>query len=265
MADELEGTVPESGDTGDTGDIQPDPVEAEARAKGWKPKEEYAGDVEEFQSAKRFLKNKELYDRVKKVDHLEKRLREADSTLNKVLSHQQVIIQGAVEQAISNLKAQRKDAITEGDADRVEALDTEIERQRAIQVSAPRADGLHPDVKAWLGEPENKWFHDDEELRDFAVFKNERYLKEHPGEFAASLEFVDKEVKKAFPDKFANPRRKEPPAVEGGGRKAQGTSHKYSISRLSPDQRLICEQYVRGGIMSQDSYIKSLEEAGALE
>jgi len=102
-------------------------------------------------------------------------------------------------------------------------------------------------------------------MTDFAVSYNESYLRRNPGDLEKSLAETLKAVKKAYPDKFENPRRKTPPPVETGDSTVKSDG-KYSKSRLNNEQKIVYEQLVvRHKQMSHDEYFKSLEEAGFLE
>ena len=72
-------------------------------------------------------------------------------------------------------------------------------------------------------------------------------------------------VKRAFPDYFKNTRRTSPPPVDSGGG-AIGGSGKYSVNRLTAEQKLAYNQFVTiHKTMSHDDYFTQLEEAGYLE
>ena len=72
---------------------------------------------------------------------------------------------------------------------------------------------------------------------------------------------VEEELQVLFPAKFAS-RREAPAAVEGatvpGGDK--GARGKYSMSKLSPEEKSVHDQYVRRGVMKSEAYFKSLED-----
>ena len=102
-------------------------------------------------------------------------------------------------------------------------------------------------------------------MTTFAVAYNEAQLRKYPGELGKSLEDTLKAVKKAFPDKFENQRRNNPPPVEGSAVASKGEG-KYSVARLNSEQKLVYNQLVKHHKqMTHDEYFKSLDEAGYLE
>ena len=102
-------------------------------------------------------------------------------------------------------------------------------------------------------------------MTSFAVSYNETYLRKHPGDLDKSLEETLKAVKRAFPDKFQNQRRTAPSSVEGAATPNTGAG-KYSTARLTQEQKLAYNQYVKvHKVMSHDDYFKSLEDVGYLE
>jgi hypothetical protein len=82
------------------------------------------------------------------------------------------------------------------------------------------------------------------------------------------LEETLKKVKMAFPDKFENTRRNNPPPVDGGGETggAEQKGTKYNTARLNPEQKIVYNQLVKvHKQMSHEEYFKSLDTAGYLE
>ena len=108
----------------------------------------------------------------------------------------------------------------------------------------------------------NKWFNEDQELRDFAIAHNETWLKRNPGKVADSLKATDEAVRKAYPDKFQT--LIKPHSAESGTQ-SKGVT-KFDTSRLTPEQKMAYRQFVTvNKIMSHDEYFKSLDEIGALQ
>jgi hypothetical protein len=71
-------------------------------------------------------------------------------------------------------------------------------------------------------------------------------------------EYVAKEVKARFPEKFGgNPKRSQPSPVEGAGKGRTGhSSTKYSVKDLPEEDRRIMETIVRSGTMTKEQYLK---------
>lgn len=259
--------------------VTPDPVEVTARAKGWKPKEEYTGDPGLYVDAKEFLGREPLFDRMRT---LLKENKEIKKTVDAMARHFNKNVEREVNAKIAELQYQKKEAVKTGDVAQVEAIDKaiDIEKERKAEVTAPTRPEVAPDVVAWVEA--NPWYLKDPEMHDFAVSYQDAYMKRHPGDgIAASLDRTLEATKRAFPDKFPKPTIKPTngegdddalPAgklkvapVADGGAGAQGGGKKYTMNRLSADQRRVYDQIVTGAkVTTHDAFFKSLDEIGEL-
>ncbi len=75
---------------------------------------------------------------------------------------------------------------------------------------------------------------------------------------AEVLKEVEAQVRKEFPEKFTNPNRSRPGAVEGTTNK--GTSSK-EVYALSDDERNVMTRLVKSGILTKEQYIADLKAA----
>lgn len=226
-----------------------------AKSAGWRPKEEYEGDPEAWVDAEEFVKRAPLYEKNRK---LKKELSDIKTVLHEVKGHISKVSEAAYRKAVADLEAKRDEAIDNGDRGAVREIDKQIKEAEAIKTTA---DEVHPAIKAW--EDENgKWFYADPDITDFGLAHADLYLKRNKGDFAGAMESMEKAIKKAFPEKFENTRRKEPAPVETGGKTSQTKT--FGISDLSDEQRKVMNGFVRQGIMSQDEYIKELASSGLI-
>jgi hypothetical protein len=163
--------------------------------------------------------------------------------------------------ALETLKAQKKAALEEGDADAVIAADERIdlvkEQQRqlaTVQEDIPQAGEQHPEFVEWTQR--NQWYTNSTPMKAFA----DALGAELAGQGLTPpqvLKRVEEEVRKEFPNKFQNPRQNRASAVEGGNSK---TSSGGSSFQLSSDERRIMQTFVRTGVMSEADYIKELKK-----
>jgi len=172
------------------------------------------------------------------------------------------------------LQAAKKDAIGEGDVAKVEAIDKAIDEAKATKADIPTAPELAPEIKDWVAA--NPWYAKDMELHDFALAYNDSYLKRHPDDLAGSLEATTRAVKKAFPDKFSGDSKvvKPGPSAVEGSTAPSSAGRKFTVSRLSADQKLAHDQYIKAGTFDKaaaaakmsptEFYIKQLDEIGEL-
>ena len=75
------------------------------------------------------------------------------------------------------------------------------------------------------------------------------------------LKYVEGRVRKLYPDKFRNPNKDRPSAVEGRASTTASKSKEDDNSSypLTDDERRVMMSFVRQGIMTKDEYIKDLK------
>jgi hypothetical protein len=244
--------IDSDGDTGTTPDF-----ETTARDKGWKPKDEWEADPEEWIDAKEFIKRQPLFDKIK---NLNKRHKELEKTINGMAQHYNISVAQAKQRAISELMEKKREAIEVGDVAQVATIEQNIASVHQTPNMTVPQQSLAPEIQDFVAA-NKEWFNKDAEMTNFAVSFNETYLKSHPGELDSSLAETMKAVKRAYPDKFVKSATSN--TVSDGG--TQTSRGKYDTRMLDSDQKLAYNQYVKvHKIMSHDDYFKSLDDAGYL-
>ncbi|MGH7748486.1 MAG: hypothetical protein ACREQ5_27565, partial [Candidatus Dormibacteria bacterium] len=239
-------------DGSDGGIQQPTPeqlnhekTEVEARLEGWRPQDEYHGDPERWIDAETFVKRgreinpilKASNDRLKRdMAEMRSQLARNELATKELQEYNSKIAVRAYERALATLKAERKEALVEGDMVKVSDLDDAIESTRESkpipvpESSKPSTPAIDPVFIEW--QQENTWYSDkNQDLMDYANAVGIRLHREQPS--LAGADFLTKitsTVKKAFPDKFGS-RRSYPNSVEGGGNDNFST---FSSSNRSP-------------------------------
>lgn len=237
---------------------------AEATKGGWSPKENWKGDPDKWVDAKEFVERgekfaghmkKERDDLKEKVEGLEKTLNEQKETFAEFQkfnteNRQREIanIEKAHKKEIAELKAEKKQALKDGDADLVVELDDKIdelkdehkkeveEKKTVVKEKNPASDAV---FNKWLKE--NAWYNDDEDLNAYA----NGYGQKIEGKFVGK-EFLDKiaeRVKEKFPDKFENKNREKGSGVEGAGGSKQKRGKSYDD--LPPEAKVACDKFVK--------------------
>ena len=261
MSDDL---VQPSGLTVDEpGTTEPAPPDFEgiAKEKGWRPKEEFEGEVDSWVGAEEFVKRQPLFDKIKVQS---KKLKELEKTVEALAKHYQTNVTQAKERAILDLKAEKREAIELGEVTKVEEIDQKIAHVQQMSEPVVKPPALAPELEQFLDDQKD-WFNKNEDMTSFAVAYNETFLKKHPGDLGKSLEETLKAVRKAYPDHFENTRRRAPAPVEGSTPVSKEAG-KYSTARLNPEQKLVYNQLVKvHKQLSHDEYFKSLDDAGFLE
>lgn len=234
-------------------------VELKAMEQGWRPKEEFSGDEHEFIDAAEFVRRQPLFD---KIEHMGKELKETKKVLNSLQEHHKKVKETEYKRALEELKTAKKQALEDGDADKLLAVDDAIAEVRTAQlqaqqvVSQPQVD---PRFTAWTEK--NKWYISNTEMREFADAVGLQHAQRNPEKAPEEvLEYVVNQVKRAYADKFTNPKRTQPTAVEGGD---PGTSNKGSKTdsfELTEEERRVMNSFVRANVMTKEEYITELKK-----
>lgn len=182
-----------------------DAVVAEARSLGWAPKEEWRGDPERWIDADVFVQrghemmpllkatNKRLSGQVDaqagEIAELRRLHQETLGTLEDLKKFSAEHTAAKVKEAKASVMAQLKKAKEDGNADlEVELTDQLVdlraqERTAAAPAPAPApADDkpkMDPLFEAWMNEPENSWFIEDE-VKQAAAVAMARQLRKDP-------------------------------------------------------------------------------------
>ncbi len=235
-------------------------IEQKAMEMGWRPKADFDGDDEDFIDATEFVRRKPLFD---KIEHQSKELKEVKKVLRSLQDHHVKVKEVEFKRALDYLKSQKKEAMETGDTDRVIEIDEQLVDMKAarkaaeLQEQEPKQAPPHPDFVAWVDT--NKWYAQDAKLRSFADKLGVDYAEENP-ELPPTevLKYVAKKVKAAFPEKFKNPNRSQPAAVDGGSPASKPTKASDNF-QLSEEEERVMKTFVRAGIMTKDDYIKELK------
>jgi hypothetical protein len=234
-----------------------------AKGKGWKPKDEFAGEA--WVDAEEFVKREPLFERIKQQSS---DLKEMKKTIETMAVHYKKVQDVAVQKAISDLKTQKKEAIEVGDVAKVEQIDKQIDEQKQIKEDAPATVEIRPEIKEWVSK--NKWFDTNNKMQKFALSFNKSFQEDNPSASLGDvLEETTKAVKIRFPEEFIDnsARRESPAQVESPSGAETGKKKGYGRDRLISDaQRQVYDQCVKNPIimMKPEDYVKNLETLGYL-
>ncbi len=246
--------------------------EAYARRLGWAPKDEWRGAEERWVDADAFVTRVEteipvMRERLRAQDssiaQRDKDIAELKTTIGDFRGFQERSEEKAYNRALKTLRGQQKQAVAEADSDAFDAAAKEIDDlekdRQASAVAATKPNGApteDPEFVPWQGR--NSWYGDDVELTAYAeqiapiVARKTRMASG-----VALYDAIADEVKKKFPDRFENPRRKQAAPVDGGGGKGHKRARGYGD--LPAEAKAACDRFVKQGIMSKDDYVKEFE------
>lgn len=238
---------------------EPSQVEQQATKDGWRPKEEWDGNPDDWKDAKSFVRDGELFKKIEEVKRENKNLRKTVTTLK---GHYEKVKETEYARALATLKEQKKEALREGDTDRAVDLDDKIDAKRAEFDEDKRQEALnqveepqpHPDFQAWVNK--NKWYETNGEVKEFADTVGMAYKKQHlnasPKEV---LQYVEERVAKGYPELFKNPRKDAPNTVETG----KGPRKAGSKVVLTDMEEAVMKKLVRSGALTEEQYRKDIE------
>ena len=233
-------------------------VEKQAMEMGWRPREEFDGEDEEFIDAKEFVRRKPLFD---KIEHTTKEVKQLRKALDALRTHYTKVQETEYNRALSRLKDARQEAIKNSDGEAFEALDTEIKRveKEAVEIKevaqVPEEPIIAPEFLAW--KRRNEWYDSVRYMREFADAEGVRLHSQGvpPKEV---LKEVEKLVRKEFPHKFTNPNKENAPGVESGKESAKG--RKEADIELTEAERKIMNTLVSTKQMTKEQYLADLKK-----
>lgn len=240
--------------------VEPTANEVEARTAGWVPKEEYNGDENKWVDADEFVRRGPLFE---KINNQSRELKEVKKTLQQLAAHHAAVKENAFKDALASLKAEKRAAFTEGDPDKIIAIDDKIdaindqkrqfEANRAHEVAKAVQQEVHPEFESWTNR--NTWYNSSRPMRAFADALGVD-LRAQGLSPSAVLKEVEKQVREEFPKKFQNPNRDKPGTVEGTSKGSGTRSQSYDLTDV---ERQVMERFVRQKVMTKDEYIAELK------
>ena len=260
-------------------DVTPEAtVESLATDMGWKPKDNFQGDDETYVDAATYIRKGEdikesmrmhLKDNRRKMTALERGIDDLkvhnDQVFKVTLAKQQ--------REIEELRSQKREAIEEGDADKVDQIEGQmLEKYNTMEEPAKRPPEpptpKEEDVSAFDGwRNTNPWYNvkgsngGDTDMTTYADRMAE--LPEYAAlPYDRKLASVTQLVKKAFPEKFKAEPGRTPSANAVEAPRGVISKKQFSSRDLSTDQKAIMSNFVKRGIMTEKQYIADLASIG---
>jgi len=240
-------------------------VQRLAKEIGWNPNHE-EGD-RKFKTAEEYiLGSKDIQTtQTKQNKSLKREVEDLKTGINMLQRHNDTVYKvqvKALKSRVRELEGRRKEALEDGDAEAVSAIDGQIREINDIPESLPveQIQSVPPEFEEWAEK--NSWYKDNAEMRAYADKQGQVNPEVSGLPFPKFLKEVTKLVKSKFPENFEQPKRTpRAAAVEpvSQSRKADSSKSKYTYSELSRTQQDACDFFVKQGIMTQEQYIKELE------
>lgn len=242
-------------------------VEQTAAKMGWNP--EWEGDKESFIDAKEFIRRKPLFDRIEsskqQIDQTKRELKAVQDSLNQLAVHHRNVKEMEYQRAVKDIKAQRREAMVEGDTaraleyeeqleglntDRAEELQNQQRTQQAVAQNQPS-----PAFLEWVKD--NDWYTNDPDLNASADGIAASYVRKMQREGQPVIEtkvfeYVEARIKKDNPEKFDNPNRQRASSVGSGERNGNDAGRKGAY-KPSDEERSIAKSFVKQGIFKTEA------------
>lgn len=243
-------------------------LEKRAMSRGWKPKDQWEGDPEDWRSAREHVERGEMIGKIMSQDRELGDLKKAVQFMTE--QHRKEFVKG-YQKAVEELKAQRDAALEDGNLRVVQQLNDKIgevkeqfqEVRRSAEVRPPQEPVVSDDFRRWNAD--NNWYGQDKVLTRYAdsvgvAFKEENRNSTELEMLAHVAEVVKRDMKHKFqPDHAPNP--------DGGGRtvsrqRAQDSQSASAIERnMTDEQRSIMKTVLKvTPKMTKEQYLKKFIE-----
>lgn len=180
--------------------------EREAMEMGWRPKDQWTGDPEDWVDARTFVRNGEFMGKIHNLNRQNKDLHKSLEDMKNMLSSAE---QKGREAAIAELKSAKVQALQHGDYEKVASIDEQIMEAKAEAKVAAKQEVKDPYIEyaqeTWFKD--NQWFAADSELRD----EFETVIRGHIAKGVqngqapdpeAAFKYATTRIKKMYPEKF---------------------------------------------------------------
>jgi hypothetical protein len=255
-------------------------IQEEAQTQGWVPKEKFHGRESDWVDAETFVKRgREILPILRKNNAtLMQDLNATKAQLNefrqaaeefKVFQRESYERKAAdYERQIQEIKENRAQAISDGDGQRVNALDDALDEakdnlkvaQKSVQDAGkqPAApNGIDPGLQEWMDR--NEWFGKDKRMTPIANGIGESIRMDFPDlKGKAFLDKLDEVLAEEFPAKFGRSSRGSP-VESGSGRQGRGNIIAQSYENQPSDAKAACDKFVKQKLMTREDYVKAYD------
>ena len=259
-------------------------VQHEAESQGWVPKERFRGNESDWVDADTFVKrgreilpilrknNENLIKDLQATKDQLKEFREAAEEFKKFQRESYERKAQEYEGQIREIKESRAQAISDGDGQKVNALDDALdqakenfkEAKQSVKdvVSAkdpePTPEAIDPGLQAWLDR--NTWFGQDKRLTGMVNGIGESLRLEFPllkGQ--AFLDKLDEVLAEEFPNKFGKKQSPSSRVESGSGRQSRSGGNTQSYDNLPPEAKSACDRFVKQKLMTREQYVADFD------
>ena len=257
----------------------------EAKTQGWVEKDQYRGNPDDWVDAPQFVKRgREILPILRKNN--ENLMRDLQNTREQLKEFRQAAEEfkrfqaetydrkvQELERRLQEVRATRAQAISDGDGEKVNALDEDLDatkeeireaKEAAKAAAKPVATTtqdppkIDPELQTWL-DTNSSWFGQDRRLTAVANGIGESLRLEFPLlKGKAFLDKLDEVLREEFPDKFdTSNKRSTPrsPVETGSGRAPRQNNNARSYDNLPAEAKAACDRFVKQKLMTREQYV----------
>ena len=260
-------------------------VRQEAESQGWVPKERFRGNESDWVDADTFVKrgreilpilrknNENLIKDLQSTKEQLKEFREAAEEFKKFQKDSYERKAQDYEKRIQEIRESRAQAISDGDGQKVNALDDALdaakdelkEAKQAVKdvdkapIETPASTEIEPGLQVWLDR--NTWFGQDKRMTGIVNGIGESLRLEFPllkGQ--AFLDKLDEVLAEEFPGKFGEKKSPSSRVESGSGRASRGSSsNAQTYDNLPSEAKAACDRFVKQKLMTREQYVADFD------
>jgi len=259
-------------------------VRQEAESQGWVPKEKFRGNEADWVDADTFVKRgreilpilrKNNENLIKDLNATKEQLKEFRQAAEEFKQFQREAYErkaSEYEKRIQEIKESRAQAISDGDGQRVNALDDALDLAKeefkeakqavkdadTVKVPEPTQAEVDPGLQAWLDR--NTWFGEDRRMTAVVNGIGESLRLEFPllkGQ--PFLDKLDEVLAEEFPTKFGKKQSPSSRVESGSGRQSRGGSNAQSYDNLPVEAKAACDRFVKQKLMTREQYVADFD------
>lgn len=262
-----------------------DDVRHEAESQGWVPKERFRGNENDWVDADVFVKrgreilpilrknNENLVKDLQATKDQLKEFREAAEEFKRFQKDAYERKAQEYEDRIRQIKESRAQAISDGDGQKVNALDDALDQAKedfkeakqavkdadVVKTPEPASTAIEPGLQVWLDK--NTWFGEDKRMTSIVNGIGESLRLEFPTlKGQPFLDKLDEVLAEEFPNKFGGKKQSPASRVESGsGRQSRSGSNAQSYDNLPPDAKAACDRFVKQKLMTREQYLADFD------
>lgn len=231
------------------------PDEVLASKEGWKPKDKWEGAEDEWVSAKAFLKFGQVQSQLK---HAKQEASQKEKVINAMKQFHLQVKEDAKKEVIDTLKKSKREAVKAEDFQKVAELDLQLdELETNLDIRFKNMDVKQREMEQANAGPtaeftdwnqKNGWYKmgsttgltKEADILGMAYLQANPDARNRPMEI---LEYVEKRIRKLYPEEFENKERERPSPVDDGPRERPESPKTSSRVKLTEAEKSAAEAF----------------------